>query len=364
MGERVSPSFASIEKPGSGSNAYFHSILSKQSSLVLTEAKGLSYLHTPKNVMIFPIPIPQRNLGGIDAPFHSRVTRLLKKFKATFDFLLRCRNVLNNYRPDIVHLYTPIHMVTGLYCKIMFGSKVVMSLHGTDVLRLAGSPLLRVFPFFIDHIFFLSLKMSHSLNLTNISCSFLGNGYDDKVFYFDRNIARKKYVLTVGNLRWQKDQRTLINAFSKMVVDFPDYSLVIVGSGELECELRELACSLSIESKVDFKGDVAAQEVANLMRGAAIFAISSITEGSPKVVLEALACGTPVVATSVGDLSEMLDSSFVSAPGNVADFAANLKRMAVQADLIDREALAGSVRSRTWRHIADSLDDDYERLLN
>jgi glycosyltransferase involved in cell wall biosynthesis len=102
------------------------------------------------------------------------------------------------------------------------------------------------------------------------------------------------FVLAVGRLHKQKGYRHLLMAFARVVKQRPSY-LVILGEGDEREELQSLADSLGIASRVHFLGYT--PNVLAYMRQAAVFVLSSVAEGFGNVLVEALACGTPVIST-------------------------------------------------------------------
>ncbi|MFO1242191.1 MAG: glycosyltransferase [Rickettsiales bacterium] len=102
-------------------------------------------------------------------------------------------------------------------------------------------------------------------------------------------------VLAVGRLTNQKNFQTLIKAFAKVVRE-RQARLVFVGEGPLRQELQELAASLGVTEYIDFAG-FQTNPMA-FMAKARLLAASSIYEGFGNVLVEALACGTPVVSTN------------------------------------------------------------------
>jgi len=101
-------------------------------------------------------------------------------------------------------------------------------------------------------------------------------------------------LLGVGGLRLQKDFPTLLRAFARVNTERP-CRLVILGQGHLHQSLLDLAQELGVQDRVALPGFVD-NPYAYLSR-AAVFVLSSLWEGSPNVLTEALALGTPVVAT-------------------------------------------------------------------
>lgn len=138
----------------------------------------------------------------------------------------------------------------------------------------------------------------------------LRNGVDIEVFRpIDPARARLRLALPagriaacVGNLVAEKGQALAI----KMLVKLTELSLVIVGEGPLRAELAELSRTLGVEGRVRFLPNMAQRELADLYSAVDLLLVTSVREGWPNVVLEALACGTPVVALDVGAVREML----------------------------------------------------------
>jgi len=110
-------------------------------------------------------------------------------------------------------------------------------------------------------------------------------------------------LLSVGRLSVQKRYDLLLEAFAKLD---KKYTLVLVGSGEDEAELKSLTKELKLESRVSFEGYQSNPYA--YMREADLFVLSSRYEGLPNVVLEANACGTPVVAFGCPGTEEVIEN--------------------------------------------------------
>lgn len=112
-------------------------------------------------------------------------------------------------------------------------------------------------------------------------------------------------VLSVGNLRELKGHDILIRA----VADLADVSLVIIGTGDEEANLKRLIHKLQLTERVHLLGAVDNAGLPAYYNAADAFALASSSEGCPNVVLEAIACGTPVVATAVGAIPDLVPAS-------------------------------------------------------
>jgi len=124
-------------------------------------------------------------------------------------------------------------------------------------------------------------------------------------FHFDKfkkiDIERPKIVY-VGYLRKAKGVDTVINSFCYLQKNYPNAELTIVGSGESEQELKEIIRANPIKN-VQFLGHIDSREKLNtILRTHDIFCFASLSEGSPRVILEAMANGINVVSTPVGSL--------------------------------------------------------------
>lgn len=106
--------------------------------------------------------------------------------------------------------------------------------------------------------------------------------------------AHTPVILGAGRLTVQKDFATLIRAFAQLAAERP-CRLIILGRGRQEAQLRELATALAVADRVDFPGF--SDNPYAYMARAGLFVLSSRWEGSPNVLTEAMALGTPVVST-------------------------------------------------------------------
>ncbi len=111
-------------------------------------------------------------------------------------------------------------------------------------------------------------------------------------------------LISVGNLVENKGHHIAIET----LVDLPDFHLVIVGDGPERQALAALAHRLQLASRVRFTGRLDQVALVDWYNAADILLLPSSREGWPNVLLESMACGTPVVATAVGGVSEIVSS--------------------------------------------------------
>lgn len=106
-------------------------------------------------------------------------------------------------------------------------------------------------------------------------------------------ISGKKLIVTVGRLTYQKGQWHLIRAFNKLLEEYPDSVLMIIGTGELEGYLKSLVKSYNIEDKVIFTGYT--DNPFKYEKHADVFVLPSLYEGFPNALAEAVCLGIPCV---------------------------------------------------------------------
>jgi len=185
------------------------------------------------------------------------------------------------------------------------------------------------------------------------------NGCDAALFHpGDRQAARAalglpqdaEMVLYVGRLVPEKGLRELLHATRRLAATRPQARVVFVGDGPL---YTELAATLAAEPALPLQlaGSQAPAEVARWMVASDLVTLPSYSEGHPNVLVEALACGRPVVATPVGGIPEVVDAaSGLLVPPRDADALADALAKALAQDW-DEAALARRF-SRDWEQVA------------
>lgn len=106
---------------------------------------------------------------------------------------------------------------------------------------------------------------------------------------------RNKKIVTVGRLNVQKNHPLLVNAFSQIADEFPEYKLVIYGEGPTRDSLIDLVDSLGLHDRVELPGSIS--DVFSKIYESSLFVLSSDFEGMPNALMEALALGIPCIST-------------------------------------------------------------------
>ncbi|HVY15584.1 MAG TPA: glycosyltransferase [Rhodopila sp.] len=170
--------------------------------------------------------------------------------------------------------------------------------------------------------------------------------------------------LTAGRLVEMKDHRNLLRAFARYL-KVRDGRLVILGVGPLQAELQALAESLGIAAHVCFAGFV--KNPLPLMRQADAFVLSSRSEGFGNVIVEALGCGTPVVATDCphgpSDILEHGRYGLMVPPQDDAALAAAMTEILTAGHRFPPALLRERARMFSYRACADGYDRLFRVLV-
>jgi glycosyltransferase involved in cell wall biosynthesis len=185
-----------------------------------------------------------------------------------------------------------------------------------------------------------------------------------------RELALEPDTVVVGivaSLLPIKDHATLLRAVAALVPEWPALRLVVVGQGPELDRLRSLSTQLGITHAVRFAG--LRPQVPSFHYLFDISVLSSVSEGFPNSLVEAMAAGRPIVATDVGGVRDAVrhgENGLLVAPGDPPAVADALRVLLRDADLRRTMGAAGARRAREEFHAATvvgSLEGLYERLL-
>jgi glycosyltransferase involved in cell wall biosynthesis len=167
-------------------------------------------------------------------------------------------------------------------------------------------------------------------------------------------------VLCVGRLIEHKGVGTLLEALALLRADGVELTTLVVGRGPLEDELRARAEQFGVGDLVEFRHDVGSNdEVYALMKASRVFAAPSTREGFGVAVLEALACGVPVVTTShPGNLARLLVEG-AGAGQLCSPDAGSLAAAILRAADDERRADEAWLRRHDWNAVADRVLEAY-----
>jgi teichuronic acid biosynthesis glycosyltransferase TuaC len=173
-----------------------------------------------------------------------------------------------------------------------------------------------------------------------------------------------RVLLSVGHLTEGKGFDLLVRALKMLHQQGEqDLSLVLVGDGVFRADLEQLIASLRLSSYVRLVGAVPHQALSPWYNAADLFCLASAREGWPNVILEALACGTPVVATAVGGIPEILRSEKVGllTERSAEKIAQSINRALRQS--WKQDEIVQYARQYQWEHAATAIVSLFRDVL-
>jgi glycosyltransferase involved in cell wall biosynthesis len=187
------------------------------------------------------------------------------------------------------------------------------------------------------------------------------NGLDHRVFRpSEPSRVDPDLVLFVGRLEYYKGVDLLLESWPRVRATRPQARLVVVGAGNAEPAMRSRAQALGLGDSVHFAGFVSQEEKVDWLQRAAVLVQPSRKEGWGLTVLEANACGTPVVATRVPGLRDSVrdgETGLLVPSGDPAALAAGIAQVLADAELRSRlshGALTWAARFR-WEAVTSAL---------
>lgn len=249
------------------------------------------------------------------------------------------------------------------------GIPVVITLHGDDAFHVAhmrgpvGASVRRALTR-AARVVCVSAEMARAVAAAAPAAStvVIENGFDDDLFHLGTG-PRRHSVVFVGRLEAIKNVDLLIRAFAQ--AEKPEGArLQIAGTGSLRETLERLAAECGVGDRVDFLGQLSRIDVADLMRSAHCVALPSSSEGWGMAAAEALACGTPVVASRVGGIPEIAaadGAGILLPPGDIPALADALSQALARE--WDPTAVAAASGARPWSTQAEKIAAVYSEVL-
>lgn len=331
--------------------------------LVTSSATGrFEEEHPADNITIYKLPIRKKSVH------YWTMREILSYFIKVHAFIKKC----NNQKYDHAHAFfgIPCGMIAWINRKQM---PYIVSIRGSDVPGFNArfslqyvflSPLIR--RIWREALFVVSnstgLRDLAHRTAPMLNIHVIPNGIDTREFKFrqDRN-DRRIVILTVARLIRRKGIDDLLQALPDIINQHPEVSVRIIGEGNLEKELRTLTLKLKISDHVEFLGYIPHDELPGYYATSDIFVLPSRNEGMSNTVLEAMACGLPIIATDTGGTKELIRDNGQVIPVGRPDAIAS----AIHRYLIDRNLRY--THGKNSRLLAESMDwkriaDDYIKL--
>lgn len=298
-------------------------------------------------------------------------------------FKLRRLSRINDY--DIFHFYFGLPTgLLALYVHHVLKKPYVVALRGSDVpgydnTRWYLRPLHKLAAPMTRHIWSNAAAvtaLSESLRALaqdtcpHVSIAVIRNGIDPSVFPSREPARRKRSVrlICVSRLVKRKGLEYLLAALPELKSD--GVTLDIIGTGEQQSHIRSMVRRLGVEDCVNLIGYIPRESLAEFYHRADIFVLPSLSESFGQVLLEAMSCGLPVIASRVGGIPETLEhekGGLLIEPGNSEAIIGAVRKLA--ADPLRRNSMSEynrhiAVNEFGWSRIAEQYEKLYRKILD
>ena len=303
----------------------------------------------------------------------------LKNKVINISFYKKILFIVNEFKPDVIHVHHTLSSVSILLLKILFRdkkTKIVLTMHND----------FSYYKFFQKLSFKFSIKLANHIiansknTLEKVKPFIKGNKYtviyngvnQDQIINKKRKINREIYIGTVSRLIPQKDHTTLVKAM-KLVIDKLGNNaprMYIVGDGYLRKQIQNQINELKINHKVVLTGEIDRKEVYNKLHTFNIFIVSSIFEGFCNAMVEAMMSGCSVIASNVNPLPEVIggkNNGIIFKVGDYENLASNILKLCKDSKLRNKyghNAKNYAINNYSMKRCVDEHSILYKKLIN
>lgn len=221
-----------------------------------------------------------------------KIRNFVKRFR-------KLRNIWKTERPDAILVFIGKNNIMTLLTSWGLHIPVVVSVRADPEMEYPGK-LMRFLAKFL-------FRFAKGVVLQTNQCKdffpravqkkavILHNPVNPEFFKEPYTGEREHTIVTVGRMDENKNQQMILRAFANVLPDHPEYQLILYGTGEDMPKLQALAKELEVDRQVIFAG--VTDHIAEKIKRAGVFVLSSDTEGMPNALIEAMALGLPVLST-------------------------------------------------------------------
>ncbi|MFH1074312.1 MAG: glycosyltransferase, partial [Candidatus Firestonebacteria bacterium] len=268
-----------------------------------------------------------------------------------------------------VHVY--YSALPALFYKIFYGIPYVITEHSTAFIRGDLSFLdklkVKLYYLFCSANLPVSADLGEKIKELGVKKPYkvIPNVYDPLIFFPGKEKEKPAIInmVFVGNLVEQKGLKYLLPALENL--KRRDFFLNVIGDGPLKEDLISFAGKLGVASNINFPGRKTKPEIAEIMRASDFFVLPSLAENLPCVIIEAFACGLPVLASDVGGIPEIVnkDNGLVFKSGDTAALTAALDLFMAEHRRYDKQKIAAYALSNfSYTAVGKKLSEIFEKI--
>ena len=196
---------------------------------------------------------------------------------------------------------------------------------------------------------YMKKKLVEVFDLPGERISVVPVGINEDVFSIKRNTSEGKPInlLFVGRLVKEKGLDVLLNALNEVNVK-KDAHVTVVGEGPLKGQYTELAARLGVSDKVSFKGFLTREEILSYLSRMDVLVVPSLIENFPRITLEGMGAGIPVVASAVGGIPEQITDDvdgILVPPGDQRELADAIIKLSSEQEMMEKIGVAGRIKA-------------------
>lgn len=281
---------------------------------------------------------------------------------------IRAAKKLSRWNPDLIHVHFGWNLRIGLLFANVFQCPLMVTLHGSDVyvkpdswLPYIQSKKLRLIRVVSEHA---KHYVASLLPKEGPPVFYLPNAIDESWFSVMKCVPPNPLIINVGRLHPVKNQDWLFRALARLKTLNSSWYCKVIGDGNERDHLENRVKELQLTNFVEFTGVLKPKDVRSEMARASILVLTSISEGAPTVVLEAMATRTPVVAGDIPQIRPILGDGERGDQVPLNDdqaLATALDRQLFHQN-IGKEKLAKAQRYVREYHTADRNVEELEKL--
>ncbi|KKH16921.1 glycosyltransferase family 4 protein [Methanosarcina mazei] len=251
----------------------------------------------------------------------NRVSATLASFLYFISVFMEALNIKRRFKFDIIHAHFAYpDGASSVLLSQIFKKPVILTVHGSDINEFPKRKALRHLIVYtlnhVSHVIAVSESLKQNiikLGIDESKITVIPNGYDPTMFkIIDKEKCRiklnipqnKKIILFIGNLVDVKGINYLIEAMAKIREHDNEILLIIIGEGDRKDKFKLLTQNYNLETYIKFVGPQKHDEIPLWFNACDLFVLPSVNEGFGIVLIEAAACGKPVVASNVGGIPE------------------------------------------------------------
>ena len=284
----------------------------------------------------------------------SRIHNLLARIN-------KLRRIWKEVKPDVIVSFIRKNNLMAIASAVPLGIPVVVSVRSAPerelmgfgfktisflLFRMAAGVVLQTreaYDFFPGYIRAKAVVLPNSINPEFLKAS---EELETQGDGSSTNSVRKKKIITVGRIDDNKNQKLLVDAYVRIAMQYPDWSLELVGDGSGKKSLEEYVLTLPCKDRINFTGAV--DDVAKRMSEASIFVLPSKIEGMPNALIEAMVMGMACISTDCPcggprDLIAADESNGVLVPVDNADAMAMALKRLITNDIL-RESMGDNAK--------------------